>query len=42
MALTHGSLLLMSGETQNHWEHDIPKELKVQEPRINITFRAIV
>lgn len=40
--LSHSSLLLMTGETQHYWEHDIPKELKIQEPRINITFRAIV
>jgi alkylated DNA repair dioxygenase AlkB len=42
LPLTHGSLLLMSGESQHYWEHDIPKELKIQEPRINITFRTIV
>lgn len=42
LPLTHGSLLIMSGETQHYWEHDIPKELKIQKPRINITFRVIV
>lgn len=37
-----GSLLLMKGETQHHWYHSVPKELKVTETRINITFRKII
>lgn len=40
--LTHGSLLLMKGETQHHWLHSIQKEPKVHSGRINITFRTIV
>jgi alkylated DNA repair dioxygenase AlkB len=40
--LTHGSLLMMSGESQNHWEHQIPKTKKVFGPRINLTFRKLV
>lgn len=40
--LEHGSLLLMSGQTQKHWLHSLPKTKKVTEPRINLTFRKIV
>jgi alkylated DNA repair dioxygenase AlkB len=39
--LTHGSLLLMKGATQHHWEHSLPKTAREVGPRINITFRII-
>ncbi|MBE9011587.1 alpha-ketoglutarate-dependent dioxygenase AlkB [Pseudanabaenaceae cyanobacterium LEGE 13415] len=39
--LTHGSFLLMAGETQHHWLHQIPKTKKITSPRINLTFRMI-
>lgn len=39
--LTHGSLLIMQGETQHRWEHEIPKRKGIIKPRINLTFRAI-
>lgn len=39
--LTHGSLLLMQGETQYFWEHQIPKNTKISNPRINLTFRKV-
>jgi alkylated DNA repair dioxygenase AlkB len=39
--LTHGSLLWMSGDTQQVWQHSIPKTSRIVEPRINLTFRAI-
>lgn len=42
VTLTHGSLLLMRGSTQHHWEHSLPRRMKVTEPRINITFRNII
>lgn len=41
LELHHGSLLLMMGATQHHWQHQIPKELAVTEPRVNITFRKV-
>lgn len=41
MSLEHGSLLLMEGETQHNWQHQIPKTSKFVEPRINLTFRII-
>ena len=39
--LTHGSFVLMRGETQHKWEHEIPKTSKKLTPRINLTFRVI-
>jgi len=39
--LSNGSLLIMSGATQHHWEHQLPKSAKVTGERINLTFRAI-
>lgn len=39
--LADGSLLLMKGVTQKHWQHSLPKTTKVKEPRINLTFRTI-
>ncbi|WP_250657476.1 alpha-ketoglutarate-dependent dioxygenase AlkB family protein [Alkalimarinus coralli] len=39
--LPHNALLLMSGETQKNWQHQIPKTKKAVGPRINLTFRLI-
>lgn len=39
--LQHGSLLLMTGSTQANWKHQVPKEGKITEQRINLTFRVI-
>ncbi|MFL9845278.1 alpha-ketoglutarate-dependent dioxygenase AlkB family protein [Flavobacterium rhizosphaerae] len=39
--LTHGTLLLMAGTTQTHWEHHVPKTAKDILPRINLTFRQV-
>lgn len=41
LLLEHGSMLLMKGETQHYWQHQIPKSKKVVSPRINLTFRII-
>lgn len=41
LLLEHGSLLLMKGETQHHWLHQIAKTKRVIKPRINLTFRVI-
>jgi alkylated DNA repair dioxygenase AlkB len=40
--LTHGSLLMMAGETQHFWQHQIPKTARKVDPRINLTFRVII
>ncbi|WP_460891179.1 alpha-ketoglutarate-dependent dioxygenase AlkB family protein [Rufibacter soli] len=41
LVLPSGSLLLMAGETQHHWHHQVPKSAKTLAPRINLTFRFI-
>eukprot|EP01132_Coremiostelium_polycephalum_P002395 gene2395-2962_t len=38
-SLTNGSLIVMDGEFQTHYKHSVPKELKVKDCRINLTFR---
>ena len=40
--LEHGGLLVMTGLTQTHWLHSIPKTKKITTPRISLTFRTIV
>jgi len=42
LSLNHGSLLIMQGSTQDHWQHAIPKSKKPMGPRINLTFRSII
>ena len=39
--LTHGSLLIMQGELQHFWQHQVPKTAKKVNERINLTFRVI-
>jgi alkylated DNA repair dioxygenase AlkB len=41
LALEHGSLLIMKGNLQVHWEHRIAKSARKMKPRINLTFRLI-
>lgn len=40
--LEHGSLLIMSGDTQRYWQHQVPKTKKDIGQRINLTFRTII
>lgn len=39
--LPHGSLLLMRGPTQSHWQHALPRTARAVAERINLTFRWI-
>jgi alkylated DNA repair dioxygenase AlkB len=39
--LPHGSLLVMRGSTQHHWQHQVAKTKKSLLPRLNLTFRWI-
>lgn len=39
--LSHGTLLLMDGATQDDWQHQVGKEYHDRGPRINLTFRTI-
>jgi alkylated DNA repair dioxygenase AlkB len=39
--LPSGSLLIMAGQTQRNYKHEVPKEPRATLPRINLTFRRI-
>ncbi len=39
--LESGSLLIMSGRSQQCWMHEVPKARRITEPRINLTFRYV-
>ncbi|WJN61026.1 alpha-ketoglutarate-dependent dioxygenase AlkB [Pseudomonas sp. SO81] len=41
LQLDSGSLLVMAGATQHHWQHQVAKTRKPVAPRINLTFRLI-
>ena len=41
LPLPHGSLLIMKGDLQEHWEHRIAKSTIPMKERINLTFRLI-
>jgi 2OG-Fe(II) oxygenase superfamily len=40
--LAHGSLLVMSGATQEQYKHSLPKMAAIKKPRVNITYRRVV
>lgn len=40
--MTSGSLLIMGGEIQHYWKHQIPKTKKEVGPRVNLTFRKLI
>ncbi len=42
IVLEHGSLLVMKGSTQSHWLHALPSTKRVNNSRINLTFRRII
>ncbi len=42
VTLKAGSILLMSGATQSHWLHCVPKMAAVQDLRISATFRRML
>lgn len=41
VVLGPGSLLVMSGSSQTHWEHAVPRQKRVTAPRLNLTFRRV-
>jgi len=41
ITLDSGSLLVMGGALQQHWKHTVPKELRVERARYNLTFRVM-
>lgn len=40
--LGDGSLLLMRGQTQQHWQHSLPKTSRPVGPRLNLSFRIVL
>jgi alkylated DNA repair dioxygenase AlkB len=42
ITLNKGDLLLMRPRFQLDWEHSVPAQPEVQEPRINLTFRNVI
>ena len=42
LPLTSGSLLIMAGETQQYWQHCLPKTKKQKLSRINLTYRLTI
>ena len=42
LTLEHGSLLIMAGELQHHWQHQLPKTAKQVGERINLTYRYVI
>lgn len=42
IVLNNGTLCLIEYPTNDHYKHSVPKELKVKNPRINLTFRSII
>lgn len=41
LPLAHGSLLVMAGDTQRHYRHALPRSVRVNSARINLTFRWV-
>lgn len=39
--LSHGSVMVMGGSTQNNWKHALPRTRRPVEPRINLTYRYV-
>ena len=42
LLLRHGSLIVMAGQSQTHWKHQLPKMARVHSPRVNLTFRQML
>lgn len=42
LKLENNSYLIMGGEFQNEFQHQLPKRLKCKDKRINITFREFI
>ncbi len=41
ISLQNGSVLVMEGACQTHWQHTLPAMRRVTQPRINLTFRLM-
>lgn len=41
LKLENGSLIVMDGTTQRYYKHGVPKQMKIKQGRINLTFRVV-
>jgi alkylated DNA repair dioxygenase AlkB len=41
LPLPAGSVLLMAGDTQRNWKHELPRQSRPCGPRVNLTFRLV-
>ncbi|MFO0103989.1 MAG: alpha-ketoglutarate-dependent dioxygenase AlkB, partial [Cyanobium sp.] len=41
LPLHNGDLLLMDAPTQLWWQHAVPRRLRLQQERFNLTFRLV-
>jgi alkylated DNA repair dioxygenase AlkB len=41
IVLLQGSLIVMEGQTQKYWQHEIPKMARITIPRISMTWRSM-
>ena len=41
LPLGNGALLIMAGDTQANWKHEVPRQRAASGPRINLTFRFV-
>ena len=41
LELGEGDLLVMDPPTQQHWQHQVPQRLRIDQTRLNLTFRSI-
>ena len=41
VSLPHNSLLIMQAGMQSAWQHSLPRRARINQPRINLTFRYI-
>ena len=42
LPLQDGELLVMQPQFQQQWQHRVPQQAEISEPRINLTFRLVV
>ncbi len=42
LLLENNTCIIMQGEMQKHYKHEVPKQLKIKDPRINVTFRLYI
>lgn len=42
LEMPHGTLIIMGGDMQKGYTHEVPKSKKVKDRRINVTFRRFI